>query len=256
MASTPMLRGVWGRALKHVNSKVYADVFEGTGPQDQRRPAYIIRPSAPDPLTAPSIEWILLDTNPATEIAAWKAWLVACGMGLGPRRQPFRILKRELIASSEQETWYLASEPPKQPNITPHAHMPQKLAFLAPLRILRKRKLIEAPTLRDIATAGMRRIAGIAGIERNTRYRDLMHGAISQANAIQSEPWCGERLDVVRWSAKQQKELTLYGVTGSLSLPDGPQRLWPLLSALRWLHIGKGTVYGMGQPTLMPLQSL
>ena len=33
-------------------------------------------------------------------------------------------------------------------------------------------------------------------------------------------------------------------------LPDGPGPLWPLIAAATWIHLGKGTVFGMGQPIL------
>ena len=244
LATTPMLRGVWGRALKHVNNRVYTAIFEGLGPENHRLPKYIIRPSAPDPRTAPSVEWIILNVSSAPEEALWDAWLVACGMGLGPNRIPFRIRKRELINSSEHSHVTQSTIDPKEP---------VRLAFQTPLRILRRGKLIAQPRLNDIAVTGMRRIANIAGIERGTLYRDLLKGAKNASEQVASEPWHGERTDLVRWSAKQQKELTLHGISGSLFLPQGAQELLPLLSALCWLHVGKGTVYGMGQPALIPM---
>ncbi|MGI6419419.1 MAG: CRISPR system precrRNA processing endoribonuclease RAMP protein Cas6 [Thermoguttaceae bacterium] len=60
-------------------------------------------------------------------------------------------------------------------------------------------------------------------------------------------PWQGDRLDLARYSGRQQRELQLHGVSGSLALPEGPGPLWPLLAAAAWLHIGKGTVMGLGQ---------
>jgi len=45
----------------------------------------------------------------------------------------------------------------------------------------------------------------------------------------------------------------LFGVSGSITLPRGPGFLWPLLAAAQWSHIGKGTVYGMGEIRILPL---
>jgi hypothetical protein len=50
-----------------------------------------------------------------------------------------------------------------------------------------------------------------------------------------------------RWSAAQQAEVELHGVTGVMDLPEGPGELWPLLAAAGWLHLGKGTVFGLGR---------
>ena len=46
---------------------------------------------------------------------------------------------------------------------------------------------------------------------------------------------------------RQESELDLHGVAGSLELPRGPGELWPLLAAAQWLHLGKGTIMGLGQ---------
>ena len=54
-------------------------------------------------------------------------------------------------------------------------------------------------------------------------------------------------MNLVRWSAAQRKEIELYGIVGDMVLPNGPGELWLLLSALQWSHLGKGTVFGMGQ---------
>ena len=62
-----------------------------------------------------------------------------------------------------------------------------------------------------------------------------------------SKPWQGRRLDLVRYSGSQKAEVELRGVAGSLALPVGPGPLSPLLAAAAWIHIGKGTVMGLGQ---------
>ena len=100
-ASTPMLRGVWGRALRHLDFEAYNSVFAGLGPQHYSTPKYILRPAPPDSRIAPAVELILFGVVPAYEEIVWEAWLVACGMGLGPERRPFRIRKRELITRDE-----------------------------------------------------------------------------------------------------------------------------------------------------------
>jgi hypothetical protein len=67
-----------------------------------------------------------------------------------------------------------------------------------------------------------------------------------------ADAWQGRRLDLLRWSARQQAEIDLYGVTGVLDLPEGPGVLWPLLAAACWLHLGKGTTLGLGELQVLP----
>lgn len=43
-------------------------------------------------------------------------------------------------------------------------------------------------------------------------------------------------------------------MAGELHLPAGPGPLWPLLAAALWLHLGKGTIVGLGQPKVLGLE--
>ena len=61
------------------------------------------------------------------------------------------------------------------------------------------------------------------------------------------------RLDLHRYSGRQRAELELRGVAGYLDLPYGPGEVWPQLAAAQWLHLGKGTVMGLGQLIVQPL---
>lgn len=250
-ATVPMLRGVWGRALRHVDAAAYRQVFAPAGAAHRRLPRYILRPALPDPTTAPAVEWILLGVAESLEPVLWRAWDIASGMGLGPTRAPFAIRERVPLGPgnagtrSEAKRWRLSEA--AWPFAGEPASTPCRLHFLAPVRLIRRGTLIEAPGLADIATAAARRAAGLAGEDRGEPYRNLIRGVQHEAAGLTAGPWRGERSDLVRWSAAQQREIDLYGVTGGLELPVGPGRLWPLLAAAGWTHIGKGTVFGLGQ---------
>jgi hypothetical protein len=64
--------------------------------------------------------------------------------------------------------------------------------------------------------------------------------------------WHGERFDLHRYSARQNSEIDLHGVRGELHLPQGPGECSSLLAAAAWLHLGKGTVFGLGQMDVQP----
>jgi hypothetical protein len=61
--------------------------------------------------------------------------------------------------------------------------------------------------------------------------------------------------DWVRYSSRQQQEMTLGGVLGRWAL-HGPSdtlaQLWPWLWLGQWLHVGKNATMGMGGYTLAP----
>jgi hypothetical protein len=67
------------------------------------------------------------------------------------------------------------------------------------------------------------------------------------AARVVAEPWQGQRFDLQRYSARQDREFQVHGVCGCLDLPEGPGPLWPLLAALQWIHLGKSTIVGLGQ---------
>ena len=254
-ATTPMIRGVWGRALKHLNNTLYHQVFAGANSNGHTLPRYIIRPAPPDPETAPALDWILFNIDQCHEHALWRAWDIACGMGLGPRREPFGIRQRIFLTPENippgWNSWTLAEVQwpiPSDPVSTPCI-----LSFEVPVRLIKQGQLISSPQFTDLIAASLRRIAALAKISRGVVYRDLMRAVRREASRTVAHTWVGEKCNLVRWSAAQQREVELYGITGTITLPKGPGYLWPLLAAAQWSHLGKGTVYGMGEMRVLPL---
>ena len=254
-ATTPMIRGVWGRALKHLDNDLYNHVFAGKTTQGQNLPRYIIRPAPPNPETAPALDWILFNVEPCYEQILWRSWDMACGMGLGQKREPFSIRERRFLSpdnvSPRWNAWTLAQATwplPGDPALTSCV-----LRAEVPLRLIKRSQLIRFPEFTDLVIASLRRIAGLAGMTRGERYRDLVRDVRCEAKQTIADRWVGEKCSLVRWSAAQQREVELFGVTGSITLSEGVNHLWPLLAVTQWSHIGKGTVYGMGEIRIVPL---
>ena len=120
-----------------------------------------------------------------------------------------------------------------------------RLEFPAPLRLIYRGRLVERPTLADVTIAALRRVRSLA-TAADALWPDR-HAWLELARQLACGSWQGGRLDLVRYSASQQRELELHGVSGSLLLPEGPGLLAPLLAAATWLHLGKSTVMGLGQ---------
>ena len=281
-ATVPMLRGVWGAALHDLEPAVYAAVF---APNDQREagPAshplplpprgtavasYILRPAPPDPEFAPALDWILIGDAVQHDFTLCRAWDVASGMGLGPERRRFHLhrivaLRPDGQASDQPAAWPLSEvQWDGQTSITatdaagesPAARLcelapdqPCCLVFPSPLRLMFRKQLIESPTLADIVVAACRRVKAYLPAGQLAAWDQLSRQALGLARDTPAAPWQGQRLDLHRYSGRQHAELELRGVTGCLDLPQGPSELWPLLAAARWLHLGKGTVMGLGQ---------
>ena len=248
-ATVPMLRGVWGAALYGLDADVWQTVFEGSRGGAARTPSYILRPAPPDPTIAPAVEWISFGPAFAHDVVLRRAWDVASGMGLGPDRQRFYIKamvplrpNRDSPASEDAGSdWTLDQAAVLE------ADEPCELVFDAPLRLIRRGQLVTEPTLSDIVLGGLRRLRTLLPEDAQDDLSQLWNIVLWAADRVSVRPWRGERVDLVRWSARQQAELELRGVAGAMELPEGVGPLLPLLVALQWVHIGKGTVLGLGQ---------
>lgn len=253
MATVPMLRGTWGAALHGLDAGVYTRVFEGEGAAHERTPSYILRPATPVPGEMTAVEWILVQPRPDEEPALLRAWDIASGMGLGSERRRFHLRSVRCISADggvsplpdhvkpwtlDQAGWPLAGEP---------GSTPCRISFSAPLRIMFRKSLVFTPTFVDIAVNALRRLVPFLPVPLAGPMMTLRKQLPEIARGIPSLPWSGERLDLHRYSARQNRELELRGVWGYLDLPEGPGPLWPLLAACRWIHLGKGTIVGLGQ---------
>jgi hypothetical protein len=251
-ATAPMIRGVFGAALRAEDETAYQQVFVGGDTPSQRVPTYLLRPASaaiPDP---PALEFLRFGGALAFEAALERAWQRAAAMGLGRTRQAF-ILRRvdalDATGTSGPATHWSANQIPWP--LSPGA--PCRLVFPTPLRLLRQKHLVTAPTLLDVVDHALRRLAALAGSEgaRLTALRPACFGA---AEATHANPWRGRPLDLRRYSGAQKQEVELRGIAGVLTLPHGPGPLWPLLAAVTWTHLGKGTVFGLGQMLIEPLK--
>ena len=251
-ATVPMIRGVWGAALHRLDRQVYRDVFEGGANESDRTPGYILRPAPPDPDTAPAIEWISLGCGLVHDSLLIDAWKIGSQMGLGANRQPFDI--RSVMAlrpgndvRSEQAPTFAWTLDQAVSDMALNENTPCALVFNAPLRLIRKSRIVSRPTLRDIVIGSLRRLRALAPESVHNDMKKLWEPSLGIAEQMRTGVWRGQRLDLIRWSARQQTEVELRGIAGSIELPDGAGPLLPLFAALQWIHIGKGAAIGLGQ---------
>ena len=255
-ATVPMLRGVWGRAIRKHFPELFSRVFEvpsRPGPVAQG-PPYVLRPAPPDTEWAPAVEWILI--GPAIEYLGRLAecWQRAGHYGLGRQREPFRVVRQGTLrpdgsVGQEPSPWSLAqAQWPCASAVTPC-----RLEFVSPLRLRYRGRLVERPTLVDLVASLVRRLGGMIPHQYQQLWLSLGRLLLERAAQLpaRSGPW--QRQDLVRYSGTQKQELQLHGVVGTITLPEGPQELLPLLAAAQWVHLGKATVFGLGQLVVHPL---
>ena len=168
-------------------------------------------------------------------------------MSLGRYRAPFRVISTAHPSPSPktvEQGWplslaTLSSDEVQNGDCT--------LLNDAPLRLVERRHLIEAPTIRDIAMACVRRVEALSGKRVSDEDGSLLADIISEAERLPTETFVGRKSDLVRWSGSQGREIDMRGVCGSLRMPEGCGGLLPLMLAAEWMHIGKGTVFGLGE---------
>lgn len=259
VAGIPMLRGVWGAALHKLDIAAYRTVFapQSSG-KSKASPLFVLRPAPMNAQSGPAIEWISIGAALPFDPVLRRGWLCASQMGLGPHRQPFRIrqvLSLACDASCRQdECWEADATSPITawslgdavwPGGDPAS--PCILVFNGSLRLRRHGRLLEQPALPDLIAAAARRIEAFLPEALRDDWQLAANESLTLARSTPAGVWQGTRLNLHRYSARQEAELELHGVAGSLELPQGPGELWPLLAAAQWLHLGKGTVMGMGQ---------
>ncbi len=254
-ATTSLLRGVWGRALRGFDCRAYARVFDGQRVRSSagttRLPLYLMRPAPPDPAFAPAVDWILFGAAIEHEDALVRAWDTAAGLGLGPDRAAFSVCAVRWLDCDGQplvrsQRWSLrTAAETKRRRIAGRGGL--RIQFQTPLRLLRRGRLIERPTVKDICVVLTRRILLLAESAQTPLASDLVQEVLVAAEQLPVASWRGERRDFVRWSGSQHCEVEMRGVAGTVELPAGAPGLWPLLAAGCWTHLGKGTVFGLGR---------
>jgi len=257
--SISTLRGVWGRALRLIDPAAYFAVFEG-GPAPHRHPLYIVRPDLhfqPDDPAELAFEWITWAEAEPHYASLLRAWDVAGGMGLGEHRVPFSVIERTPL-HSDDDCPVSISEVPWPLN----SGEPCRIWFPHSLRLMRhnpqlgRSTLLRKPAFADIVEAAFYRLSSFLA-EPTKSPRDtwppFAEAVVALSEMLDASPWQGEEIMLERYSGRQKTEVQQESVLGSLVLPQGAPSLEPLLTAVSILHLGVGTVMGLGRLFPLPL---
>jgi len=277
------LRGVLGHALMRAHGRpcdaapgrasngLYASIFEpmpaaGSLFERQRAvaPAFVFRAPL---LPADSwhsgrllrFEWVLL--GPAVELFEPLALALQSalndGLGLHPPRVRFHLDRIEVQSMSGPQMVFQSIEArqaqlfPLLPETCTATHSSPSqgeltLELLSPLHIRSKKKLIEAPTFRDIARAMLMRLESVAGFGQMERRPDAP-ALLQCAESVEVSEQHLRRVDYSRYSQRQGQRVPLSGMLGSIRFAGPVGVVHGLLPLAEIAHLGHGTAWGMGQ---------
>lgn len=127
------------------------------------------------------------------------------------------------------------------------------LRFLTPAHLVRDKQLVrrlDGPTL---FSRLLRRLGALL-----EAFEDWSPASYSFAPVLEEAAAlrCTEQRlrinSLERYSERQGRKHPLTGLVGELVLADIPASLWPFLVVGQWIHVGKGSTFGMGKYILEP----
>lgn len=125
-------------------------------------------------------------------------------------------------------------------------HLTMDIEFRTPLRIKTAGELQSSPDFGAIGRAVLRRTAVLSevycgGTWRPTRQQlEELHAARTMCDNTR---W----VDLERYSARQHDWMSLGGFVGRVSFSDVPRWVVPFMLCAEVIHVGKGTMFGLGR---------
>ena len=122
------------------------------------------------------------------------------------------------------------------------------LRFLTPTRIKYKGKLTKNIDFEIVMRNLLRRLSWLAEVHCDEKWdmdwKGLINRAKERVKTVHSDLWWH---DWERYSQRQATKLKMGGFLGEITFEGGLAEFVPFLKLGEYLHIGKGTVYGLGK---------
>ncbi|MEP7009317.1 MAG: CRISPR system precrRNA processing endoribonuclease RAMP protein Cas6 [Acidobacteriota bacterium] len=123
-----------------------------------------------------------------------------------------------------------------------------RLRFVTPVRLLDHKRVVPPDRPRALAFAMIRRLLELAHFHAPDSTIDwTFKPLLEHAGTLEVVGTDLRFHDVERYSQRQQTHTPLGGYEGTLDLRGDLEPLAPLLRAAEVIHVGKGTVFGLGQ---------
>lgn len=192
-----------------------------------------------------------------------KAFDLATKKGLGINNIPFELSSVELIGEKDPTIWSkehgIIQNIPFQ-NLNPFFNHSQNQAqdlllinFITPTKLIEKNRNVQTITFHILMKAILRRLDMLTKahgvVDLDIDYKKLL--AAAEEVKIEMAQLKGDQM--VRYSNRQKSRVELNGLTGKvLYKGDDFTEFMPYLKVAEIIHIGKGTVMGLGKFRLHP----
>lgn len=279
-----LLRGALGWALRRVacltrrfdcpecpvaDRCLYAELFEPKGPepvaekgfQNAPRP-YVIEPPwdmTRDYAPGQVLEWHLVLVGSAARALPYVLLAVdqSAVRGLGPQRVPFSVSRIEAVDGTplyvdgrpdlgRLSARELTDQDVALPGVT-DGPVSLRLRFVTPTRLVADGRMVDRPTPELLAAAVARRVAVLSELYGNGASLPPHESLMDAARQVRLAEMVLRWVPLRRFSGRQQATVSIGGFVGSLVLERVPVELGWLLGWGEILHVGKGTVFGLGQ---------
>jgi hypothetical protein len=190
--------------------------------------------------------------------------------GLGLDRGRFTVVEVQVEGPAGEQRIYSASEgvlrdteaPSTAAELTDRCtaldgqadgEMPQRLAvdFLTPTQIRSGGAFCATVTCQDLVRALLRRLSSLCYFHCGCELEVDFKGLIEQAAAVRTVTSDLRWQEQDRFSTKQRQRIDMGGVMGRVVFeaerPEVLKPYLPLLAAGEWVHVGKGSVMGLGR---------
>ncbi|MCX8038610.1 MAG: CRISPR system precrRNA processing endoribonuclease RAMP protein Cas6 [Candidatus Sumerlaeia bacterium] len=125
-----------------------------------------------------------------------------------------------------------------------------RLNFLSPLRVKSGGQMSEHVAFRTLVGSALRRLAQLQYFHCGTPLLLDFPAYLQEAESVPTENQQVRWVEWERFSSRQKTEMTIGGITGTITYSRVPAKYLPVLRLAVHTHIGKLSTFGFGQYTL------
>lgn len=178
--------------------------------------------------------------------------------GLGRDRFGFRLARVEARGAHGTKRVLWAADKPRSTIGAPtpidwrassdRARKAIGIRFVTPARIVEDGSLVENLSFRDFARSLLFRVSALSALHCGRTveldFKSLLRAA-EETETVASDL---RRRRITRWSNRQKAHIDLEGLEGTVAWRgDAVRDLWPFIKAGEVVHVGKATVFGLGE---------
>ncbi|MHB8170817.1 MAG: CRISPR system precrRNA processing endoribonuclease RAMP protein Cas6 [Thermincolia bacterium] len=139
-----------------------------------------------------------------------------------------------------------------EPSLPEEKPVDLTIRFLTMTRLKFEQEYTVVPEFHIIIRNLLRRLSSISyfhhGVELDLDFRGLIEKAREVTLINRQTRW----EDWERYSSRQNARMNLGGIVGEAVYRGNWQEFWPLLKLAEQIHVGKGTVFGLGKVEMIP----